>query len=507
MTKVSEYIDTEARVMSASKIAWISIIAMLLGHTMLNSYVPDLFLNLLGLFITSFFIYFNTLRKNDHFSFLMVLYFCSPFPFFVQSGGGFNLVAFVCVIFYILTRKRLPRDVRNQDNWLKGLLLIFIVSCVLGWLLNYTGRRLDFVYSFFSFWGIILLLVVSSGIAINKERVKIFLKLNIIIIIYSAIVSINKYIGIIDIETSSPLLPIYGEKLSFVEGGGIINNSPSYAEHSMILMILFFIFFIFNKGITSIKKSTFFVAFIVAYINIFMSISRSVFLLSLAGILFVLILQQKFRHVSINKLTGQIVLLILIGFFVSYLIKTFKIDYTLDRMEDIQTRIDRGGGLTIERVIDGSVLNRDVAFALGAQRYASKNSWLIGYGWGTEKDNRRAFYVDPSIKRGSAHSQLFAVLFLFGWLGSIAYWGIISRLLLQSFLVLKKNNIAYLNRVLALFFFVAFCLFIVNEIKLDSISVPTYFAVTIIWMGLAFSNINSLHHDPTSVAPSGPRCL
>jgi len=236
-------------------------------------------------------------------------------------------------------------------------------------------------------------------------------------------------------------------------------------------------------------------AFIVVYINIFMSISRSVFLLSLAGIFLVLIFQQNLRHVSLNKLTGQIVFLILVGFFVSYLINTFNIDYTIDRMENIQTQVERSGGLTIERVIDGSALNRDVAFALGAQRYASKNSWLIGYGWGTEKDNRRAFYVDPSIKRGSAHSQLFAVLFLFGWLGSIAYWGIISRLLLQSFLVLKKNNIAYLNRVLALFFFVAFCLFIVNEIKMDSISIPTYFAVTIIWMGLAFSNINVLYSD------------
>jgi hypothetical protein len=38
---------------------------------------------------------------------------------------------------------------------------------------------------------------------------------------------------------------------------------------------------------------------------------------------------------------------------------------------------------------------------------------------------------------------------------------------------------------------IAFIAFIFNETKADCVSFPNYFAVTIIWMGLAFSVNNS----------------
>jgi len=38
---------------------------------------------------------------------------------------------------------------------------------------------------------------------------------------------------------------------------------------------------------------------------------------------------------------------------------------------------------------------------------------------------------------------------------------------------------------------ISYCLFTINKIKADSISLQSYFADTIIWMSLAYSTIDS----------------
>jgi|GEM_PF-3466245 len=472
---------------TAKQITILSLAALLLAYLMLNTYVPSLTLNIIGSIITSVFIYFNTLRKKDYFSFIMVIYFCSTFPYSPQKGGAFNLISFICIAFYFFSKRKLPLEVSNSDRLASIFIFVFVLSSVLGWLTNYTGQGLDVYYAIFTFSGVILLLIVASGLRLNRERLKVFLQLNLVLIVYSTIASLNTFLNIIPY---TPMLPTYGKAGEYYEGGGIIGVSPLYGEHSLILLMLFFSFFILNKSIVPIKKSTLLLGLVISYVNIFLSISRSVFLLSIAGIALVIILQYKLINIRINTIYRQIIFLGLISFFMFFIIKTFKLDYVIGRVQQAENTIDKVGGLTLDRILDGRAINREYAFEQGYMRYYSRKSWLTGYGWGTEKDNRNAFYVDPSIRRGSAHSQMLAILFLFGWIGTVAYWGLLLNIIIKSFKNIGKKQIETQNRMMALFFFIAFSLFVMNEIKADSISVPTYFAVTIIWMGLALSNNN-----------------
>lgn len=487
---------------TAKQITLLSLAALLLAYLMLNTYVPNVALNFIGSIITSVFIYFNTLRKKDYFSFIMVIYFCSTFPYSPQKGGAFNLISFICIAFYFFSKRKLPLEVSNSDRLVGFFIFVFVLSSVLGWLTNYTGQGLDVYYAIFTFSGVILLLIVASGLRFNRERLKVFLQMNLVLIVYSTIASLNAFLKIIPY---TPMLPTFGKAGEYYEGGGIVGSSPLYGEHSLVLLMLFFVFFLLNKSVVPIKKSTLILGVIISYINIMMSISRSVFILSLAGIALSLIMQFKLTGMKISRIAGQLVILAILSLIILNIAESFNLDYVIKRLQQADRRIEQVGGLNLDTILDGRAINRDYAFEQGSLRYFSRNSWLIGYGWGTEKDNRKAFYVDPSIKRGSAHSQMLAILFLFGWLGTVAYWGLILYIIFKSFFILVNKKYNYLNRIMSLFFFLAFVLFVLNEVKADSISVPTYFAVTIIWMGFAISNNGSSQYrmDCTSISIPG----
>ena len=177
-----------------------------------------------------------------------------------------------------------------------------------------------------------------------------------------------------------------------------------------------------------------------------------------------------------------------------FIVQTSRLDYVFKRIDKIQERNLNAGGITIDRILDGSAFNRETAFAISKERYHSKNTWIIGYGWGIGNNNRDAFYVNPNNLRGSAHSQIFAVLFIFGWLGFIAYWGLVFRIIYKSYKTISYKKVDYFRRMMAYFFFIALSLFAFNEIKVDSISIPNYFSVTIIWLGLAYSTCNTFQN-------------
>lgn len=476
------------KTLSVSQIFITSLIALLLGHLMVNTLIPNVAINFAGLIIVSLFIYASTLKRNDFFAFIMVLYFCSTFPYILAKGGGFNMVSFTCLSFYILANSRMPFEKRNRDKWLNLFIFTLLFSSILGWIFNFAGRGLDYVYSIMTFLGIILLLLTASHLEITAERIKIFLKLNFIIILYSTIASINKYLNIIPFDT--PMMPVYGEKFDYFEGGGLIGSSPLYGEHSLILLILFSTFLIVAGRYNVIPRTNLIFAAIIAYVNVFMSISRSVFLLSILGLTIIYLFQFKLNPQKFSKIIQPIFIIVFFSLAVFYIVRATKLDFVFERVQEIEEINRREGGITIDRILDGSAFNRDVAFSYSKEKYFSKNNWIIGYGWGTEENNRSAFYVDTSVERGSAHSQIYAILFLFGWMGFIAYWGLIFRVIIKSFKFSGYKNENYLVRTLSFFFFVSFIMFTLNEIKADSVSVPTYFGVTMIWTGMAFSTFN-----------------
>lgn len=477
------------RATPTTKIFAISFVSLLLGLSMLNTYFTSEVINLIGLTITSYFIYYNTLRKNDVFAFIMVLYFCSLFPYLGSKGGGFNLVALLTILFYVLTNNRFPGEISLKDKWFKFTTIIFIISSILGWFTNYVGEAIDIIYSISTFLGVISLLLVASRIIVTQQRIRVFLEVNMVLIVYSTIASLNKYINLITFN--SPLLPIYGIDDNYIEGGGTIGSSPLYGEYSMIVGILFSVILILTPRIQRINKNYLIFFLFLSIINVFMSISRSVFLLLIMGIAMVFLFQLKINNVRPQKMIAQILFITLLGIGTFIIAKSSGIDYVFSRVEEYNEESQTEGGITIDRIIDGSAFARKTAFSEATKKYNSKENWWIGYGWGLTKNNRYAFYVDTSILRGSAHSQIFAILFLFGWTGFIAYYGLVMGLILKSYNTLSNNTYNISNRIFAYFTAIVFLLFVFNEIKADSVSNPSYFAFTMILTGFAYSNINS----------------
>jgi hypothetical protein len=472
---------------SAAQITLISLLSLFLGHLFL---VTNIGLVFFGLLIISYLIYESTLGKNDIFSFVMVMYFCNSFPYYF-NGGAFNLVIFICIIFFLIMFKRFPRESKVKDPMFKWLVGLFVMSSFLGWVFNYTGSMKHLFYSVWSFGGIIFILLISSSLIMTRARIKVFLQVNFILIIYSTISSLNTYIKFIPFET--PMMPSYqggGTSSGYFEAGGIIGLSPLYGEHSMILLMLFVTYLLFLKN-DFIKKSTLLIGIFLASINIFMSISRSVLMLSLMGIALIIIFQYKLTSIKMSRMITQIFIIIIIGGSVLLFINRSGLSYVFDRVENLEESNKSAGGISIERIVNGNAINRDAAFEEGYKRYASKDSWIVGYGWGFGEELRDAFFVDTSIERGTAHSQIFASLFVFGWIGFIGYWGLLFRIIFRSYKTAGNKKTDYSVRLQAYFFMIAISLLTLNEIKVDSLSFPSYFTLTFIWMGLALSAINS----------------
>ncbi|MBK7630224.1 MAG: hypothetical protein IPJ23_05920 [Ignavibacteriales bacterium] len=95
------------------------------------------------------------------------------------------------------------------------------------------------------------------------------------------------------------MLPIYGFNEGYFEGGGIIGSSPLYGEHSLVLTMLFAVL-IMDRSLI-ISKRILLAGMVISYLNIFMSISRSVFLLSVFGLMFNNFLQYKINKVNVQN--------------------------------------------------------------------------------------------------------------------------------------------------------------------------------------------------------------
>lgn len=473
--------------MSVKKITLISIIALLVAHIALWDELGFV----IGIIVVALFIFYFTLNKNDVFSFIMIMYFCTLFPYATSKGGIFNLVALVCVLLYFIIKQKIPNEMNVSSKWFNFFILTILLSSIMGWIINFVGTSRDLIISILSFLGVLSLLMVSSKIFMSEKRIYDFVKLNMVLIFYSLMASLNKYINFVSFET--PMFPKWGESIS-IESGGIIGVSPIYGQHSMIVVFLFAVFFIpfiYNKT-NKLKKRYFFYGLFLALINVFFSVSKAVFSATLLGIFIIIILQYRIIQIRLLSQLKQILILLLSGLFILFFIRQTGLDYVFERFEYVSENTQKEGGVTFENVINGTAVNRSTAFNIAKERLKSRQ-WWIGYGYGLYHNNRNAFYVNSSIKRGSAHSQYFATLFIFGWFGFVAFWALHIMGIRKSWKVLidKNNKINSINKIYALFSFVMIVGLMLHGYTADNISVCTYFGSSMILIGLSYGNINS----------------
>jgi len=436
-------------------------------------------------------IFINTLvRRNDLFGILMALYICVHFPYMIRTGGFFTYVAFVIALWAFFKSKNLRTFYKLKlPSFPKLFLIILLTSSVIGWFLYFSGSVLDLILSVLSFLGIISLFILASNIEWNNWRFKVFFNINLVLILYSLLVSANAYLRIIPVNL--PLFPIYAEEWidellteGRLEAGGIIGNSPMYGEHSMI-MAMFFSIILITKKLRQNLDISFpwaLIGFIASILNVFFSISRSIFLLCIFGLILIWLFNIMFNLKTVLLKPGRIITFAIALYIIIRVAEGLGLGFVFQRLDQIDFK-----NITLKSIQSGESINRATAFYYGQQRLNSRN-WLIGYGYGLEKNNRIAWFIDPDIERASPHSQYFAILFIFGWFGAIAYFGLIVYLIIVlSKKIRKQKHRSDYFQPMALFFIVAFILFLISEYTKDAIAVASYFTVTMIWLGLGYS--------------------
>lgn len=481
------------------RIALISLFALFIAEI---AQTTSLMFYGVGIMSSTIFIYLTTLNKNRIFDFIMVMYMVCLFPAQLNLGGLFPVVAFLCVIIHLGGQKKIG-EVRNKDRILGILVFILILSSILGWLFVSTGKGRDLLIGSLSFSGIISLFYISTRIQLTPQRIKQFIKLNVLLAIYALMASVNTIFKVIPQLVAFPRWA--DEWIDIARGfsagaGGIIGMSPLNGQHNLILAILFasFYFYSFISKKQVISKGVLVIGLAFAVVNIFSSISKAVFTALIFIIPLIYILQGKLAYgKSILQRVYQSAAVIMISFLISVLITNLDIGFVFERYQKQMEFNERTTGVkfSIETILDGTAINRSTAFEVATTNYL-RRSWLLGYGWSTTDTQIEAYYGDnfTFLKRrgGSAHSQYFSTLFLFGWLGFIPFWLIHLRNIKKSFNLLGNSLYPIENRVFALACIGMVIALILHGVTADNTYHPGYFTSTMIIIGLGFSNVNSL---------------
>jgi len=445
-------------------------------------------------------IYATTLKKNRMFDYIMVMYICCLFPAQIGLGGTFPLVAALIWFVQLLSPGKFG-EVNTTDVYFKPLLGVLLASSVLGWLFFNQSDMRNFILGIVSFIGILSLLYLSGNIIVTPIRIVKFIKINVFLAIYALIASLNTMLKIIP---EMVFLPQWAEELIDTKtlfdaggAGGIAGVSPLNGQHNLLLAVMFFSFYFYSLSIRrlSINKKVLITGVIISVINIFTAGSKAVFTILIFLVFLVYFLQGKLSsNINFGKRLYQILALAIISVGLYYFVITIGFDNVFRRYEyQIEkNESSTGQAFSLEGVLDGTVLNRSSAFEAAFANYARRN-WFIGYGWSTQRYQLDAFYgnsVYRSTRGGSAHSQYFSTLFLFGWIGFLAFWILHIRCITKSYSFLAQKNYPIENRVFALAYIGIVFALMIHGVTADNTWYAGYFASTLIIIGLGYSNLN-----------------
>lgn len=454
----------------------------------------------IGVLFCTVLIYTKTLKKNRVFDYIMVMYMCCLFPAQIGLGGTFPLVATLIFLIHMLSSMKFG-ELNNRDLYFRPLIYILMLSSVLGWLFVNQSDLRDFMLGILSFIGILSLLYLSGHLILTPTRIVKFVKLNVFLAFYALIASLNTMVKIIPKMVFLPQWAgewIDTETVFDVGAGGIAGVSPLNGQHNLLLAILFFSFYFysFSSKRFSINKRILVLGIILSVINVFTAGSKAVFTALILLVFLVYLMQGKLSsHINLGKRLYQTFALAVVSLGIFYLITTLGFDNVFNRYEQQLERNEQNTGhaFTLEGILDGTVLNRSTAFEAAFANYGRRN-WFIGYGWSTPKYQTDAFYGDyiyKTLRGGSAHSQYFSTLFLFGWLGFFAFWILLIRGITKSYGFLGQKKYPIENRIFALASMGMFLALMIHGVTADNTWYAGYFASTLIIVGLGYSNVNS----------------
>jgi O-antigen ligase len=444
-------------------------------------------------FIISYFIF-----KKEIWSFLILMLIGNHF-FFSQAFGHYYVVLsfFVIAIFLITKNVRISNFSKfiSKDIFTIGLLYVFIISNISGWIFHFNSIK-SVMLSLISFFSFILTFII-----LTKQRITVnYFRTFIIIIGYGTIVmllvSLNQKFGFILLR--SPVLGNYMD-IQF-EKGNIVStlwNSEAYGEYAALVFCSYFTLLMNRKVTKQLNISSFFLI-LVLFVNIansFLSYSRSSLLLLIVGSFLVIVINYKNKQV-INQgifIAGFAILLI---FFVSSsLFNLFNANLLLDRFDEYANR-----KVTVKSVLNGEDINRfqRISFALtrlqnesfiigsGFRMSGDREEFLSGF---VENTNKDAQYI------GRFHNLYLQLPILYGWLGATSFLLLLIVLFIRLIKLRKEshnNSFAFFQcNMLIVFWF----LFLINQYKIDMIRFDNYHMMFWFWLGFSYAIYYTIKFD------------
>ncbi len=494
--------------LSSIHILALSILCLVIGHLAAPEIVDNRLINSFGFFVLLLLIVLVIIRSKDAFALIMILYVCNHFIYMQERGGVFVLLGFFAVAFYNVYTKG-AGQLRTDDRAIRALMYIFVLNNVAGWLFKNSMPLFSMLLGVISFFGYLLVFNLTRKVNLTENRIRIFMQVNIFLLLYSLITALNIHYAVL--RTSSPLLYTPDERFGMggLSATSMIGHSELYNEESL-LMFLFFVPFLMSSRTTKylrVSKSLVYSGLILAAFNLIISPHRSGAILAGAAIMSLIVLSPFIKARVFDKKALLLKLLVYVLILIAIFGPLLNMEFFVERLEATNF-----GDLTISTVTSGEQTNRLYAYGLGVARILS-DSWFVGYGWGIVESNRMAWFPNPDINFADFHNLYLSLPMIYGWLGSIAFVGMIVVTLFRLIKVMIKNSEKENYLLIPIFAFVmVLSFFSLNEIKISILRTAHYQMLFWIWLGLANSCLgtfavleNSGSTTGSPVAPIGQK--
>ena len=457
----------------------LAILVLLISHGTINTLFPNILINLMALILISVILYILLIVNKLYFSFVMIMYICSHFPYASTYGGTFVIISFLVISPQFF--KDIFSELKISDYLITTLIIVLIINTVLGWIFKNNMPIMQFAAGVFSFFGYIVIFLFSARIFIDTNKIKILVNIIIFMAFFIFIFSFNNYFEIITI--ASPI--IYSPFGAFA-------NSELLGEYSMVIFLILFPFLFSNHPqlIANISKRRIIVGLITSLLSVFISISRSALILISVGAMAELLFIWFFSdHTIFNKKSRLFANSVIIFSIMVIFWKPLNLNYILERFTnpDLASPIHISTNINL---LTGEGTPRELAFSYFLIRFPQE-SWWIGYGWGVPVSNRIAWFSNPEVLRAGYHSLYLSLLMIYGWIGSVSFISLILITIVRLKNIFLKNYRNSIHYLLQVGFFFALLFMMINEYKISLLRNETYQLIVWIWLGIANALIYS----------------
>ncbi len=494
----------KTRALTALGILTVTFISQLAGHLLLKQYMPNAAVGGIGFLLVAFLFAYVLFWRRDTFGFILVVYLCSHFSYADNQGGLWNLMTFGMLSLFFLMPGQRHEGSRQKDHVMSFLLGIFILWNILGWAMKNPLPLVPLLQGIAAFFGFLLMYKLASNLVITRERVRLFLTITFLMVLYQFVVALNQRYALVTWNT--PLIGGYTSeggtlvKHAEANSSGTLRHFELFGEYGLLLTCLLIPLLSSSSTQQEVKFGSNWIVVMIFLCLSFIIITSNraaAILVVLAIVMYYLVFVLRFFS-AVDRVSRQSRLILIVVLLVPVIGVYVGLDHLQKDFASLTPSLHR---LSLEGVVSGKDINRGGLVSAGLRRLNSE-SWFIGFGYGIPRSNEWAWFnFDPfknSVVVADFHSLYLSLPELFGWTGSLAFIAMIVVTGFRLFtLILKHRRRKSFLMVLAIGFTMFWAVFLVNEYKISIFRNPNYQMLFWIWLGLSNSVIRSIRYEGT----------